>query len=133
MGCGCSLGKLPGKRGRCGSCPPGCKLFEKIPVGGYYQGCGPRVRARLARGEPATAYEKVSDKPRGDAVGGAVEFLLKGRGWGEKSAPYYPVRACQCVQYLGPHGSDIARRKAIQLAERYAEWKLGDRRIRRVA
>lgn len=126
MGCGCSLGKLPGKsNGRCGSCPRGCKLFEKVPVGGYYQGCGPRVRARLERGEPATGYEKVSGKPRGDAVGGAVEMLLKRRGYGAKSAPYYPVRACQCVKYLGPHGSDIARRKAMLLAEQYAAWKAG--------
>jgi len=135
MGCGCSMGKLP-RGGRCAPCPKGCKLFEKVPVGGYYQGCGPRVRARLARGEPATGYEKVSDKIHGDAVGGAVELLLKRRGFGPKSAPYFPVRECQCVKYLGPHGSDIARRKAMMLAERYQAWKAGQAapsRRRRVA
>lgn len=99
-------------------------LFEKVPVGGYFQGCGPRVRERLARGEPATGYEKVSDKRYDGFIGGAVEMLLKSRGWGAKAAPYFPVRPCQCVKYLGPHHSDIARRRAVMLAEQYAAWRL---------
>jgi hypothetical protein len=110
------------------SCPKGCLLFEKVPIGGYFMGCGPRVRERLARGEPATAYEKVSGPRTVRGVryaGGAVEMLLKKRGYGAKAAPYFPVRSGQCVKYLGPHDSDIARRKAIQLAERYQAWRAG--------
>lgn len=124
-------------------CPTGCMSFCDVPVGGYYQGCGPQVRARMARGEPASAYEKVSG-PRttrsGERYeGGAVEMLLKRRGFGPGkragggSAPYYPVRGCPCVKYFGPHGSDIARRKAIHAAERYAAWKSGSQRMWRVA
>jgi len=138
MGCGCSLGGGAKRKstGKCSPCPAGCKLFEKVPVGGYYQGCGPRVRARLERGEPATGYEKVGGPRtvRGKRyAGGAVELLLKARGYGAKSAPYFPVGPCQCVKYLGPHGSDIARRKGMLLAERYQAWRAGERRERRVA
>lgn len=141
MSCGCSMGRLPkaSKGERCPPCPPGCVPFEEVPVGGYFQGCGPRVRARLSRGEPATGYEKVSGPRvvRGQMyAGGAVEMLLKRRGYGAKSAPYFPVRPCQCVKYLGPHNSDIARRKAMMLAERYQAWRAGKAmpaRRRRVA
>jgi hypothetical protein len=124
-------------------CASGCVSFCEIPVGGYYQGCGPQVRARLARGEPATGYEKVGGPRTGRGGemygGGAVEMLLKARGHGPGkragggSAPYYPVKGCPCVHYYGPHDSDLARRKAINAAEQYAAWKSGARRMWRVA
>ncbi len=107
------------------SCPAGCISFCDVPVGGYYRSCGPRALLWLRTGSrPITAYKKVSGPRVVRGVryeGGAVEMLLKRRGYGEKAAPYFPVRGCPCVRYLGR--DRLARQRAIQAAERYQAWR----------
>lgn len=108
------------------TCPRGCFRFNKLPVGEYFMRCGKVTEARRARGEPVSAYKKVGG-PRivggQHYYGGAVEMLLKGRGWGPAkrsggmAAPYYPVRDNPCIRRL-------SREWALRYAEQRAHFKL---------
>lgn len=107
-------------------CPRGCVRFDKLPVGAYFMRCGKIAEGRRARGEPVSAYKKVGGPRtvRGQYYyGGAVEMLLKERGWGPAkrvggmSAPYYPVRDNPCVRQL-------SRDWAIRYAEQRARFKM---------
>jgi hypothetical protein len=111
-------------------CKRGCLNFRRLKVGSYFQYCGPIAEDRRARGEPVAAYKKVGGPKcvRGICyAGGAVEMLLKGRGWGNKAAPYRPVKGNPCVRKVG-------RDFAIRYAEQRAKFAIArDRRARRAA
>jgi len=117
MGCSCSLGATRRKHGK-GPCPTGCVSYCKIPTDSYFRYCGGQ-----------SGYKKVGKRKtvRGALYsGGAVEMLLKGRGWAEKSAHYYPVKGCPCVRRVG-------RDLAVAAAERHVMRKYGIKRARKAA
>lgn len=118
-------------------CPRGCSRFSKLPVGKYFMRCGKITEARRIRGEPVSAYKKVGGPRtvRGQFYhGGAVEMLLKERGWGPAkrvggmAAPYYPVRDNPCIRQL-------SREWAMRYAEQRARFAMERERVwrRRVA